>query len=90
VIRISGKTYNNLGKTIDNLSSNSTKFLAKEQEKSKRTTWKMTQKYTQGTAVKDRLHLGNKNKNFVFYFVFHSVCTIFAGEIIDKRRQLLR
>ena len=50
----------------------------------------MTQKYTQGTAVKDRLHLGNKNKNFVFYFVFHSVCTIFAGEIIDKRRQLLK
>ena len=28
--------------------------------------------------VESRLHLGNKNKNFVFCFVFHSVCTTFA------------
>ena len=31
--------------------------------------------------VKDRLRFGNKNKNFVFYFVFRSPCTTFVPNI---------
>ena len=28
-------------------------------------------------GAEDRRHLSNKNKNFVIYFVLHSICTIF-------------
>ena len=31
--------------------------------------------------IEDRLYLGNSNKNFVFYLVFHSICTIFVPVI---------
>ena len=32
-------------------------------------------------SLEDRLHLGNKNK-IAIYFVFRSICTIFAGSFI--------
>jgi len=36
--------------------------------------------YSNFDFVESRLHLGNKNKKVVFCFVFHSVCTTFAGK----------
>ena len=34
------------------------------------------------TDVEVRLHFGNKNKKTYFYFVFRSICTNFAGDLL--------